>query len=371
MSTPQKKQASLLAFFGSRGSSSSSPSSDAAPSSSSTTSSASSPAKRKLPSSFSSGELSSPSTAEPPKKQTRPTELQPQVKHLIAGLHEPAWRRVLANEFTEGYFVQLAKFLEQERQTKTIYPPPEHVFSQLNLCPFDEVKVVILGQDPYHGPGQAHGLAFSVALGVTPPPSLKNIFKELENDPEVDFTKPDHGNLEKWARQGVLLLNAVLTVEARKPNSHKDKGWERFTDAIIKAVNDKREGVVFMLWGKYAQDKGKIISKRKHHVLTSAHPSPFAAHNFFGNKHFSTANNLLKQRTLTGESKKPIEWQLDPKDVERENQRRWLEEREAEWTHEEQEEEEKGSSDHDQPSPAPQEEDDEKDSGEEEEDEAA
>jgi uracil-DNA glycosylase len=252
-----------------------------------------------------------------------PTDLDPAVEQLIVHLREPSWRSVLADEFQEPYFVGLANFLEKERSTaREIYPPPEHVFSQLALCPFDRVKVVILGQDPYHGPGQAHGLSFSVQLGVAVPPSLDNIFKELTDDPDVDFSRPDHGNLEKWARQGVLLLNSVLTVEARRAGSHGNRGWERFTDAIVKAISDEREGVVFMLWGRYAQNKGRVIDTKKHHVLTSAHPSPYSAEGFFGKRHFSTANRLLGQR-------RKIDWRLDPKAVESQTQAKWWEERAA------------------------------------------
>ena len=219
---------------------------------------------------------------------------------------EASWLAVLENEFQQPYFSALKLFLLKEReQGHVTYPPGKLIFNAFNSTPFDQVKVVILGQDPYHGPGQAHGLSFSVPHGVPQPPSLKNIFKELYED--LGVPAPTHGNLEKWTQQGVLLLNAMLTVRARTPASHQKKGWEQFTDAVIKRLNDKREGLIFMLWGKYAQNKGNFIDTNKHHVLKAPHPSPFSAHyGFFGSKHFSSANKLLTQM-----GKEPIDWSLD------------------------------------------------------------
>jgi uracil-DNA glycosylase len=188
---------------------------------------------------------------------------------------------------------------------KHIYPPLPQVFSALDLCPFDKVSVVIVGQDPYHGPGQAHGLCFSVVEGIQPPPSLINIFKELESDPAVDFRRPKHGSLVKWAQQGVLMLNACLTVRRGDANSHQKHGWEAFTDAVIAAVNRRRSGVVFLLWGKPAAEKCKAVDSRRHHVLTAPHPSPLsAARGFFGCRHFSKANALLRAA-----GRPPIDWQ--------------------------------------------------------------
>ncbi|MCZ4245756.1 uracil-DNA glycosylase [Pedobacter punctiformis] len=219
---------------------------------------------------------------------------------------EPGWLAVLNQEFEKDYMIKLKAFLQDEKQKgKIIYPKGADIFNALNTTPFDEVKVVILGQDPYHGTGQAHGLSFSVQRGMTIPPSLKNIYKELETDIE-GFKAPNHGNLTHWAEQGVLLLNATLTVRASEAGSHQNQGWEIFTDEIIKALSQKREHLVFLLWGKYAQQKAALIDQKKHYVLTAAHPSPFSAYNgFFGSKHFSKANQLLIQSNL-----KPIDWQL-------------------------------------------------------------
>lgn len=205
---------------------------------------------------------------------------------------EPSWKEALKTEFDKEYFAKLADFVKSEYQHHRIYPPGGQIFNAFDFCPLDQVKVVIIGQDPYHGAGQANGLCFSVAEGVRMPPSLVNIFKELKTDLGVDL--PPHGSLERWAKQGVLLLNATLTVRASSPGSHQDKGWEEFTDAAIKAVSEKREGVVFILWGAYAQRKGSIIDGSKHFVIRSAHPSPFAAHKgFFGSRPFSKANQYL------------------------------------------------------------------------------
>ncbi|WP_131537340.1 uracil-DNA glycosylase [Pedobacter nototheniae] len=219
---------------------------------------------------------------------------------------EPGWLAVLNQEFEKDYMIKLKAFLQDEKQNnKVIYPKGADIFNALNTTPFDEVKVVILGQDPYHGVGQAHGLSFSVQRGMTVPPSLKNIYKELQTDIE-GFKTPNHGNLTHWAEQGVLLLNATLTVRASEAGSHQNQGWEIFTDEIIKALSQKREHLVFLLWGKYAQQKAALIDEKKHYVLTAAHPSPFSAYNgFFGSKHFSKTNQLLIQNNIT-----PIDWQL-------------------------------------------------------------
>lgn len=216
---------------------------------------------------------------------------------------EASWKAALADEFQQPYFRDLKAFLVQERAAgRTFYPPGRLIFHALDTTPFDRVKVVILGQDPYHGPGQAHGLSFSVPDGVSPPPSLVNIFKELEAD--LGVPRPASGNLEPWARQGVLLLNATLTVRAHAAASHQGKGWERFTDAIIRALNDRREHLVFVLWGRYAREKGRIIDRQRHLVLTSAHPSPLSASNgFFGSRPFSATNAYLARHGVA-----PIDW---------------------------------------------------------------
>ena len=211
---------------------------------------------------------------------------------------EPSWQEELKNEFEKEYFKNLIAFVKAEYATNQVFPPGSLIFNAFEKTPFKDVKVVLIGQDPYHGPGQAHGLAFSVQEGVTPPPSLRNIFKEIKDDLGIPI--PKSGNLVRWSEQGVLLLNAILTVRANTPGSHQKKGWEIFTDAAIKALSDKREGLVFMLWGAYAQKKGAIIDGSKHHVLNAAHPSPFAADKgFFGCKHFSQANAYLRQQGQT------------------------------------------------------------------------
>lgn len=210
---------------------------------------------------------------------------------------DPDWKNKLAGEFPKPYFTELVKFVKSEYQTHTIYPPGPYIFRALDTTPFAQVKVVIIGQDPYHGAGQANGLSFSVADGIRIPPSLQNIFKEIHDDLNKDI--PDTGNLERWANQGVLMLNATLTVRAKSPGSHQNKGWEGFTDAIIKVLNEEKENLVFLLWGKYAQNKGEIIDREKHLVLESPHPSPYSANRgFFGNKHFSQTNNYLKNKGL-------------------------------------------------------------------------
>ena len=218
---------------------------------------------------------------------------------------EPSWKAVLEDVFATPYMQDLKKFLKAEKAAgKTIYPRGSLIFNAMNSTPFDQVKVVILGQDPYHGPGQAHGLCFSVPKGVTPPPSLVNIFKEIEQDLEI--TLPNHGCLQSWADQGVLLLNSVLTVEKHKAASHKGRGWEQFTDTIISNLNEQRKNLVFLLWGSYAQQKGKYIDRERHLVLKSPHPSPLSAHRgFFGNGHFSKANAYLKKNGI-----EPIAWSL-------------------------------------------------------------
>ena len=221
---------------------------------------------------------------------------------------EPSWLNVLGGEFDQPYMQQLREFLVQQKGAgRVIYPPCSHWFSAFNSTPFDQVRVVILGQDPYHGPNQAHGLCFSVMPGVKVPPSLINIYKELQDDLAVQ--PPAHGCLTSWAEQGVLLLNATLTVEQANAGAHQGKGWERFTDQAIRALNDQRDGIVFLLWGSYAQKKGAFIDQSRHLVLKSVHPSPLSAYRgFLGCKHFSTANNYLQQR-----GQPVIDWQLPAK----------------------------------------------------------
>ncbi len=215
---------------------------------------------------------------------------------------DPSWKEVLQEEFGKEYFAKLAEFVKSEYQHTIVYPPPKDIFRAFNLCPFNKVKVVILGQDPYHGPGQANGLCFAVGQGVTLPPSLQNIFKEIESD--IGLLKNKTGDLERWAGQGVLLVNATLTVRARTAGSHQARGWEDFTDAVVGALSEKREHLVFILWGNYAKQKGAHIDRTKHLVLQSAHPSPFSAYNgFFGSKPFSRTNTYLLEH---GEH--PIDW---------------------------------------------------------------
>lgn len=212
-----------------------------------------------------------------------------------------SWKNVLNEEFEKDYWQDLTNFVRSEYLKSKIYPPPKELFSAFDACTFEDVKVVIVGQDPYHGPRQANGLCFSVSDGVTVPPSLKNIFKEIVSD--LGVRPHDSGDLTRWARQGVLLLNSVLTVQAGKPASHKEKGWEIFTSAVISALNSRKKGLVYMLWGKYAQQKGEAIDRSSNLVLTSAHPSPFSATAFFGNHHFSRCNEYLKVN-----GKKAIDW---------------------------------------------------------------
>lgn len=208
-----------------------------------------------------------------------------------------SWKDRLESEFQKPYFTELIRFVRQEYQSGSVFPPGKDIFRAFDTCNFDQVKVVILGQDPYHGVGQANGLCFSVAEGIKPPPSLVNIFKEIHSD--LGKPIPKSGDLGRWATQGVLLLNATLTVRAAQPGSHQKKGWEEFTDAVIKKISDERKNVVFLLWGAYAQRKGEIIDRSKHLVLMSPHPSPFSAdRGFFGCRHFSKANEYLKSKGM-------------------------------------------------------------------------
>lgn len=215
---------------------------------------------------------------------------------------EESWRQRLQSEFDKEYFEQLTEFVRQEYQQATVYPPGPLIFNAFNLCPFDRVKVVLIGQDPYHGPGQAQGLCFSVNEGVTFPPSLVNIFKELESD--LGIQRPTSGSLVRWAEQGVFLLNATLTVREHQPGSHQNRGWESFTDAVIRLLATEKEHLVFILWGGYAQRKGAFIDRNRHCVITSPHPSPLSAyHGFFGTKPFSRTNDYLTAHGLS-----PIQW---------------------------------------------------------------
>lgn len=233
----------------------------------------------------------------PNKDKKEMSEVKPKI--------EESWGNELEDEFNSSYFQDLKEFLVQEREKYKVYPPGSLIFNAFNHTPFNDVKVVLIGQDPYHGHGQAHGLCFSVSHGIKPPPSLVNIFKEINADLGVPI--PSHGNLEKWADQGVLLLNATLTVRANQAGSHQKKGWEDFTNAVIKRLSEKREGLIFILWGRYAQAKEEIIDTEKHHILKAAHPSPFSAYNgFFGCKHFSKTNEILKSKGLP-----VINWKLD------------------------------------------------------------
>ncbi len=216
----------------------------------------------------------------------------------------PAWKALLSEQFDAPYFSELKSFLIAEKKNNVVYPAGNLIFNAFNNTPIDDVKVVILGQDPYHGPGQAHGLCFSVPEGVKPPPSLVNIFKEI--NAELGIPIPKHGNLESWAKQGVLLINATLTVRANTAGSHQGKGWENFTDAVIRTVSDNKEGVVFLLWGKYAQAKASLIDSKKHHILMAAHPSPLSAYaGFNGCGHFAKTNEYLLQTGKTA-----IDWRV-------------------------------------------------------------
>ncbi len=217
---------------------------------------------------------------------------------------EKSWKELLTDQFCSAYFMKLKQFLLDEKKKYPVYPPGNKIFAAFDFTPFEQVKVVILGQDPYHGAGQAHGLCFSVPDGVPKPPSLQNILKEINDD--LGLPVPISGNLEKWAKQGVLLLNATLTVRANQAGSHQGKGWEIFTDEVIRIISEKKEGIVFLLWGNYAQAKESMIDTTKHHVLKAPHPSPFSVtRGFFGCKHFSGTNILL-----TNSGKHAIDWQL-------------------------------------------------------------
>lgn len=217
---------------------------------------------------------------------------------------EQSWKVVLLEEFNKDYFIKLKQFLLDEKKHHSIYPKGKDIFNAFHYTPFDRVKVVILGQDPYHGIGQAHGLSFSVPNGVKQPPSLKNIFKEIAAD--LNLPLPATGNLSPWAKQGVLLLNATLSVRVKQAGSHQKKGWEEFTDSVIQNISQKKEGVIFLLWGRFAQDKAELIDKNKHHILTAPHPSPFSVYRgFFGCKHFSKTNKLLAEQGL-----KEIDWKI-------------------------------------------------------------
>ena len=210
---------------------------------------------------------------------------------------EPSWYNLLENEFEKRYFTDLRNFIKTQYSTKVIFPPPKLIFNAFNLTPVNKVKVIIIGQDPYHGEGQAHGLSFSVPTGIKIPPSLMNIYKELNADVNKDI--PSHGLLENWASQGVLLLNSVLTVESGKANSHKNIGWEKFTESVISLISKKKESLVFLLWGNYAHKKENFIESNNHLILKSVHPSPLSAFNgFFGSKHFSKTNNFLKKNNI-------------------------------------------------------------------------
>lgn len=218
---------------------------------------------------------------------------------------EESWKRILINEFKADYFAKLKSFLLAEKEKYTVYPPGDKIFAAFDHTPFDKVKLVIIGQDPYHGRGQAHGLCFSVSEGIRKPPSLINIFKEIKND--LAYEIPESGNLEKWAKQGVLLINATLTVRANSAGSHQNKGWEHFTDAVIKTLSEQKSDLIFLLWGNFAIAKEEMIDTAKHHILTAAHPSPFSAQRgFFGCRHFSKTNEILRQL-----NKGEIDWKIE------------------------------------------------------------
>ncbi len=214
---------------------------------------------------------------------------------------DKSWKKVLETEFQKLYWEDLIKFVRSQYLSGKVYPPAKNIFRAFDLCPLNKVKVVIVGQDPYHGEHQANGLSFAVNDGVTLPPSLKNIYKEIKSD--LGITPLPSGDLTRWAKQGVLMLNSVLTVAAGNPASHKDKGWEKFTDSVIKTLNDNRKNIVYLLWGKYAQVKGEVIDRKNNLALNSGHPSPYSAHLFFGNHHFNQCNKYLKEHSI-----KDIDW---------------------------------------------------------------
>ncbi|MBU2946632.1 uracil-DNA glycosylase [Zobellia uliginosa] len=221
---------------------------------------------------------------------------------MTVQIHD-SWLNALSQEFEEPYFTELIRFVKKDYTEHACYPKGKDIFAAFDHSPFDKTKVVIIGQDPYHGPNQANGLCFSVKDGIPHPPSLRNIFKEIEKDLGKPY--PESGNLERWADQGVLLINATLTVRAHEPGSHQKKGWETFTDAVIKKLSDEKKGIVFLLWGGFAKKKAKLINQKKHHILTSGHPSPLSANRgyWFGNRHFSKTNDILNSKSL-----KPIDW---------------------------------------------------------------
>lgn len=225
------------------------------------------------------------------------TSINPQI--------EDSWKLILKDEFQKDYFIKLKEFLIEEKKKHTVFPPGPLIFNAFNFTPFNKVKVVLLGQDPYHGPGQAHGLCFSVPNGIQKPPSLINIFKEIQSD--IGIPAPKGGNLEKWAKQGVLLLNATLTVRAHEAGAHQKRGWEQFTDAAISAISREQNGVVFLLWGAYAQAKVSLIDQSKHHILSAPHPSPLSVtRGFYGCKHFSKTNEYLRLK-----GKEEIDWSIE------------------------------------------------------------
>jgi uracil-DNA glycosylase len=248
-----------------------------------------------------------PASSDEPLKLAKPTlapEQQAAVDALTAGLRCDEWRKLLSSDFSKPYLATLATSVEKERKKAQVFPPAADVWNAFNLTSFGSLRVVILGQDPYHNVGQAHGLCFSVRPGTMVPPSLKNIYKELATD-VPGFRPPSHGNLEAWAKQGVLLLNATMTVEAHKANSHAKLGWQTFTDNVVQLINVRAENIVFILWGQFAQKKGARISRTRHHVIEAAHPSPLSVTKFMGCKVFSKANAYLEKK-----GKKPIDWQL-------------------------------------------------------------
>ncbi|MBN9118984.1 MAG: uracil-DNA glycosylase [Planctomycetes bacterium] len=253
-----------------------------------------------------------PPAAKQPEAKTEPAELPP-LPSGVPGLRAdlgPSWHAALDPETRKPYWADLAKFVSEERKHHTVFPPAADVFNAFRYTPLDKVKVLLLGQDPYHGPGQAHGLCFSVRPGVTPPPSLRNIYRELESDLGIPPVR--HGYLVTWAKRGVMMLNTVLTVRKGNPKSHAGKGWEKFTDAAIRAINDQKRTVVFLLWGADARKKVPLVDKKRHVVIESAHPSPFSEHLFFGTKPFSKVN-----KALAAAGEEPIDWQL-PENTEEE-----------------------------------------------------